>query len=345
MQKTLFKQILTILDEEESDIIERKELYSLLWDQLTKTYTDCQQSDIFACIDYLIDHSYLKQTSHGLDLTPNATIFAKAPSHSTLEAFAFFACLHSIPQYLPIMCQLSETAIAALEFQKYFDQISYAILTQTTLISIQDGKVRLRKENMQDIHDFLSDAAYANNEVLLLSPTLLSRYIAFVMKDADPDLEYKNQSHQIMPYPYRSRIQKILPRRGIPTDRNATRHLQSFYKDTLYHEYSHQCPICGINIPHMLIASHIKPFRDCAHLYEAVDHHNGILLCRNHDFLFDQGYISFSEDGKLLISDLLSKQKHSSSYAFDILYQLPEELTTCDRRMFLSYHREHIFKG
>jgi predicted restriction endonuclease len=63
------------------------------------------------------------------------------------------------------------------------------------------------------------------------------------------------------------------------------------------HEFDHQCPICGTNIPAMLIASHIKPFRDCAHIFECADHNNGLLLCRNHDYLFDQGYFSLNEDG------------------------------------------------
>lgn len=86
-------------------------------------------------------------------------------------------------------------------------------------------------------------------------------------------------------YKYKQTILSIIPRRGIPHDRDETKALQSFYKDTLFHEFDHACPLCGINIPHMLIASHIKPFRDCAHIYEAIDHNNGLLLCRNHDYL------------------------------------------------------------
>ena len=46
-------------------------------------------------------------------------------------------------------------------------------------------------------------------------------------------------------------------------------------------------------------------FRDCAHIYEAIDHDNGLLLCRNHDYLFDQGYFTFDENGYIIFSEEL----------------------------------------
>ncbi len=35
---------------------------------------------------------------------------------------------------------------------------------------------------------------------------------------------------------------------------------------------------------------------------ERLDDNNGLLLCPNHDFLLDRGYISFTEDGRIIIS-------------------------------------------
>ena len=94
----------------------------------------------------------------------------------------------------------------------------------------------------------------------------------------------------------------------------------------------------------MLIASHIKPFRDCAHIYEAIDHNNGLLLCRNHDYLFDQGYFTFDENGYILLSkQLLEKEDLNTSYAIQKNYRLPEQYLTKERKLFLQYHKEHIF--
>ena len=55
-----------------------------------------------------------------------------------------------------------------------------------------------------------------------------------------------------------------------------------------------------------LIASHIKPWvvSDPA---EKLDIENGFLMCLNHDKLFDQGWITFSDDGEIIISEDLSQ--------------------------------------
>ena len=133
--------------------------------------------------------------------------------------------------------------------------------------------------------------------------------------------------------------------RGIPNNREESRQLQTFYKDTLFHEFDHRCPICDIHLPHMLIASHIKPFRDCAHLYEPIDNNNGLLLCRNHDYLFDQGYISFLDDGRLLVcSELQKEPDHREVYHLPKDFHLDASLMTPERKLFLAYHRKNLFR-
>ncbi|MFD1781630.1 HNH endonuclease [Fredinandcohnia salidurans] len=38
---------------------------------------------------------------------------------------------------------------------------------------------------------------------------------------------------------------------------------------------------------------------------ERLDVDNGLLLCPNHDALFDKGFISFDENGRIIISKIL----------------------------------------
>jgi len=52
-----------------------------------------------------------------------------------------------------------------------------------------------------------------------------------------------------------------------------------------------------------LVASHIKPWRH-AENDERLNRHNGLMLAPHADFLFDRGFISFS-DGRLLISEVV----------------------------------------
>lgn len=58
--------------------------------------------------------------------------------------------------------------------------------------------------------------------------------------------------------------------------------------------------------PSILIGSHIKSWKD-SNDEEKMDGHNGLLLAPHVDKLFDQYLISFSEKGKLLVSDTLGK--------------------------------------
>lgn len=151
-------------------------------------------------------------------------------------------------------------------------------------------------------------------------------------------IPYKNEDRTIVPLKNRDFLYNVMPKKGIPTNRDISKDLQVYFKDTLMHEFDRTCPICGIHMPHMLIASHIKPFRDCAHIFEAADHNNGLLLCRNHDFLFDQGYISYQDDGTLIISKHLKQPEHYN------LKDLDSKYMSENRKLYMNYHRKHIFQ-
>lgn len=58
--------------------------------------------------------------------------------------------------------------------------------------------------------------------------------------------------------------------------------------------------------PRLLIASHIKPWKDSTN-EERLDVNNGLPLCLNHDTLFDKHLISFDADGKIVVSDTLKE--------------------------------------
>ncbi|MFJ7931519.1 HNH endonuclease [Peribacillus sp. NPDC096448] len=78
---------------------------------------------------------------------------------------------------------------------------------------------------------------------------------------------------------------------------------QSTFKKTLL-AVEKKCSLCGVSDERFLIASHIKPWSQ-SNNQERLDVNNGLLLCPNHDSLFDKGYISFDEDGTIMISDSL----------------------------------------
>ncbi|WP_427071281.1 HNH endonuclease [Lysinibacillus fusiformis] len=67
-----------------------------------------------------------------------------------------------------------------------------------------------------------------------------------------------------------------------------------------------KCALCGVTDPRVLIASHIKPWSASTN-EERLDENNGLLLCPNHDALFDKHLISFDLDGKIVISKSLDE--------------------------------------
>ncbi len=109
---------------------------------------------------------------------------------------------------------------------------------------------------------------------------------------------------------------------------------QGLFREKMLRRYS-GCVLCRIKEPGVLIASHIKPWCDC-NPEEKLDVNNGFLLCPNHDKLFDQGYISFDDDGKILISDRLSETDR-------ILMNVrgTDTIKLCEENIkYLSYHRK-----
>lgn len=113
---------------------------------------------------------------------------------------------------------------------------------------------------------------------------------------------------------------------------------QSDFRRILLCKYG-KCCICGIDEKELLTASHIKPWTK-SDSKEKVNGYNGLLLCPNHDKLFDSGFISFDNTGKILISKGLSvKNRQLMNIRSDIQIDLPDGM-----QPFMAYHREHIYK-
>ena len=112
---------------------------------------------------------------------------------------------------------------------------------------------------------------------------------------------------------------------------------QSVFKRRLVEKYG-GCCLCGINDQRLLVASHIKPWSK-SDPHEKVDINNGLLLCPNHDKLFDTGLISFDDTGRLLISSQLDE---SNMRAVNLTDDMRIEVND-DMKVYLEYHRNNIF--
>lgn len=114
---------------------------------------------------------------------------------------------------------------------------------------------------------------------------------------------------------------------------------QGIYRQNL-EGFEKACRITGVANRRHLRASHIKPWR-ASTTFEKLDGNNGLLLSPHIDHLFDQGFISFADDGALLVSP-------QADVDTLILWGIEPEGNYAPFRseqlMYLVFHREYVFK-
>lgn len=114
---------------------------------------------------------------------------------------------------------------------------------------------------------------------------------------------------------------------------------QGVFRKLLLRE-NDECAICGIKGKDFLFASHIKPYSECLK-GEHIDINNGLLLCANHDFLFDRKYITISaEDGKVIVS----KKLKESNYIYEC-HENVNRYTINKKMKKYIYHHNQSFEN
>jgi putative restriction endonuclease len=125
-----------------------------------------------------------------------------------------------------------------------------------------------------------------------------------------------------------------------------TRVNQNAFRQIVLANYSSKCAITGVDIPELLIASHIIPWSQ--NEQERLNPENGICFSALYDKAFDKGLIGISEDYQILISTEIKSQENKAYYPeiFGKLngskLQLPQKYLP--RKEFLEFHLDTIFK-
>lgn len=116
---------------------------------------------------------------------------------------------------------------------------------------------------------------------------------------------------------------------------------QDLFRNSLLEFWKGRCCVTGLAIPALLRASHIKPWAKCASDLERLDVFNGLLLAPHLDALFDGGWISFSHQGELLVSQQLTAAARAQ---LGMSLQWSIKNLTSAHQGYLAYHREHEFR-
>lgn len=100
------------------------------------------------------------------------------------------------------------------------------------------------------------------------------------------------------------------------------------------------CRLTGVSEQEFLRASHIKPWVDSDNK-ERLDGNNGLMLSPHVDHLFDRGYISFEQSGRVLVASNIESIMSDWSLPLRIIGSHFSD----EQEQFLAWHRANCFLG
>lgn len=125
-----------------------------------------------------------------------------------------------------------------------------------------------------------------------------------------------------------------------------TRVNQNAFRQIVLSNYSGRCAITGIDIPELLIASHIIPWSQ--NEQERLNPENGICLSLLYDKAFDKGLVGISEKYLILVSSTIKSKENRDYYPAlfgkleGAVIHLPQKYLP--KKEFLQFHLDTIFK-
>lgn len=134
---------------------------------------------------------------------------------------------------------------------------------------------------------------------------------------------------------------------GIEKDRLVkTRVNQSFFRQTVLSANNFTCCITGIDMPELLIASHIMPWSIAAK--NRLNPRNGLCLNALHDKAFDKGLMTVTTDFKIKISPKILVKPSASIEKWIASFEgksimIPERFVPTAE--ILEYHNRNIFQS
>jgi hypothetical protein len=135
----------------------------------------------------------------------------------------------------------------------------------------------------------------------------------------------------------------IEDREDLPeTDRESliiARRGQGLFKDRVM-RIERFCRVTKVDNPVHLRASHCKPWRDSSN-EERLNGENGLLLTPTIDHLFDRGFISFEDAGRLIISPVAHNES-LQRMGIDTEQPVNVGVFSQGQRAFLDYHRNSV---
>lgn len=124
-----------------------------------------------------------------------------------------------------------------------------------------------------------------------------------------------------------------------------TRVNQSVFRQMVLANYTSKCAITGIDIPELLLASHIIPWSKNEE--HRLNPENGICLSALYDKAFDKGIIGIDKNHTVILSSSLKKKKDTTFFKNHFApienLKITGAVKYLPRMEFLEYHLDTIF--
>lgn len=126
-----------------------------------------------------------------------------------------------------------------------------------------------------------------------------------------------------------------------------TRVNQNVFREIVLANYDKKCAITGIDLPDLLVASHIIPWSKNEE--ERLNPENGICLSALYDRAYDKGLIGITEKYQIIVSSELKLKEAKEYYPATFgqlhgtLLNLPQKYLP--KKDFLQFHLDTVFRG
>jgi hypothetical protein len=244
--------------------------------------------------------------------------------------------------------------IQSADVQKAFDRLVEHGMESRTLACAPGGHGRVRDFRYTSVDPrgwpfaFTVSRAHILFQVrplgvrtLRLSKTLLARHIEVVRKRADAELQIVVRNR-----PEADAVVEHLLSRWPPSRTAAeegaladARHGLGVFRANV-EQVEGMCRATGVMDRRHLRAVHLKPWAECSDV-EKLDGNNGLLLSPHIAHLFERGYVSFADGGRMLFAQQLNStvlKRWSISQPDSPRSFSPRQ------RPYLAWHRDHVFE-
>lgn len=237
-----------------------------------------------------------------------------------------------------------------LHGQSLYDITEVAIIEQ--VLRLVNDEVKKMKNNEQNIFDFgkPNQKSYPLKNFCSAALKSLMKYAQYEqdIQEADRIVEQETNPHMIS--------SKLIAHFDIAKEgkdiisETKRRKGQDYFRRMILANYGGRCALTGIDIPQLLLASHIIPWAEKSHEKDRLNPCNGICFSALYDKAFDKGLITVSPDDYTICLSSALREYETQEYYDKHFGSIENQRITMPfehkpNRDFLAYHRDHVFMG